>query len=70
VNATDVRRMVNEVIVHQGWPFAVTSVAAAPAGWQVVVRSAGAGTFQFTVAGGQPTRMRVVIQEVLEAQLY
>jgi hypothetical protein len=68
VNAADVQRMVSDVIVHFGFPFTVTSVTNGSAGWDIVVRT-GENTLQFTLPDGQPTRMRVVIQERLEAQL-
>jgi hypothetical protein len=62
--------MLNEIIIHYGFPFTVASVSPTPAGgWDVVGRTAGGGTLQFTVPDGQPTRMRVMLHELLEAQL-
>jgi hypothetical protein len=69
MNATDVKSLVDSVIIHYGLPFTVLSVIGSPAGWTILVRAATGEEVRFTVAGQRPVALRVAIQETLEAQL-
>ena len=69
MNTTEMEMLVRSVIVHLGLPFAVLSVIASPAGWNIQVRAGTGEVVRFTVLGGRPLAMRVAIQEKLEAEL-
>lgn len=69
MNSTEVKTMVENVIVHLGLPFAVLSVSASPTGWNIQVRAGTGGIVSFPLVGGRPLSMRVAIQERLEAEL-
>lgn len=69
MTTTEVDALVRSVIVHLGLPFAVLSVAEAPAGWNIQVRGTSGGVVRFTVLGNRPLAMRIAVQEKLEAEL-
>jgi hypothetical protein len=69
MNATEVKSLVESVIVHYGLPFTVLSVIGSAAGWNILARAATGGVVRFTVPDGRPVTLRVTIQETLEAQL-
>lgn len=68
MNVTEVEALVRSVIVHLGLPFAVLSVVASPAGWNIQVRAGTGGIVSFAIARGWPSSMRGAIQEKLEAK--
>jgi len=68
MNTTEMETLVRSVITHLGLPFAVLSVVASPAGWNIRVRAGTGGVVSFAIAGGRPLSMRVAIQQQLEAQ--
>ena len=69
VTSSEMEALVRNVIVHRGLPFAMLSVAASPAGWNVQVRAETGGIVSFAVSDDRPVAMRVAIQERLEAEL-
>jgi hypothetical protein len=68
MNATEVERLVRDVIVHGGLPFTVLSVSSSPPGWTITVRSETGDVVQFPLADGRPVDMRITIQDTLEGQ--
>lgn len=69
MNLAEVEMLVRGVIIQMGFPFTVMSVNAAPAGWNIVVRSQTGGVVRFTLVGARAISMRATIQERLEAEL-
>jgi hypothetical protein len=68
MDASEVDAIVRDVIVHNGLPFTVLSVAASPAGWNIQVRAGTGGLLRFAIPHGRPTAMRIAIQQHLEAK--
>jgi hypothetical protein len=69
MNSTKIEALVRNIILHRRLPFAMRSVAASPAGWDIEVDASAGGVLAFTVASGRPLAIRVAIQEQLEAEL-
>jgi hypothetical protein len=69
MTATEVEALVRSVITHLGLPFAVLSVVASPARWNIRVRAGTGGVVRFSIPAGRPLAMRIAIQEKLEAEL-
>ena len=69
MNSTKVEALVRNIILHRRLPFAMRSVAASAAGWDIEVEASAGGVLAFTVASGRPLEIRVAIQEQLEAEL-
>jgi hypothetical protein len=69
MTASDVERLVRDVIVQHGLPFTVQSVIGSPIGWMISVRTGGTRAIvQFTTVGARPDFIRRTIEEILEAQ--
>lgn len=68
MNATDVERLVRDVIAHRGLPFTVLSVTSHPSGWKIEVRTDMGAVVSFPLSDGVPVAMRTAIEEMLEAQ--
>lgn len=66
MNATDVERLVRQVIVQRALPFAFVSAASAPPGWVVTVKAETGEIVTFRLSGGRPVDMRNTVEEVLE----
>jgi hypothetical protein len=68
MNATEVERLVRDVIVHGGLPFTVLSVRGSATGWTIAVRSETGEIVQFPLPDGRPVDMRITIHDTLDGQ--
>jgi hypothetical protein len=66
MNATEVERLVRQVIVQRALPFAFVSVANAPPGWLVTVRAETGEVVKFALPDGRPVDMRTTVENFLE----
>jgi len=69
LNSSKIEALVRNIILQRRLPFAMRSVAASPAGWDIEVDETSGGIRAFTVASGRPLAIRFAIQEHLEAEL-
>ena len=66
MNATEVERLVRNVIVEHGLPFTFVSISSAPPRWNVSVRAETGEVVQFQLPDGRPVDMRMTVHEILE----
>jgi hypothetical protein len=69
LNRGDVERLVQSVIVERRLPFALETVAAAPDGWTIRLKTQTGAVAELAIYDGRPIAMRVAIQELLEAEV-
>ena len=67
MNATDVERLVRDVIANRGLPYTLSAVSGSPTQWHVAVRTDTGDIIQFPLFDGRPVSMRIAIQSALEA---
>ena len=66
MNATEVERLVRQVIVQRALPFAFVSVTSAPQAWLITVRAESGEVVKFPLRDGRPIDMRSTVEDTLE----
>jgi hypothetical protein len=67
MNATDVERLVRDVIANRGLPFKLSAVSGSPSEWHVAVQTDTGDIIRFPLFDGRPVSMRIAIQNALGA---